>query len=136
MEISIQPDLLQSVRLDVLVLPKRISKRRSHGIEISMAFTYADAEKAFPQTIASFPYDDRKDLRKRPCRFPAKTVIREMSIGHRSISWVDPPLLRVQYTLNHSFFPCRRIRCLVIRKPGSLVSECRCNQLPPHCRVP
>jgi len=46
-EIFIQPDLLQSVRLDVPVLPKLISTLRSHGIEISMAFTYADAEKAF-----------------------------------------------------------------------------------------
>jgi cobalt/nickel transport system ATP-binding protein len=46
-EIFIQPDLLQSVRLDVPVLPKLISTLRSHGVEISMAFTYADAEKAF-----------------------------------------------------------------------------------------
>jgi cobalt/nickel transport system ATP-binding protein len=46
-EIFIQPDLLQSVRLDVPVLPKLISTLRAHGVEISMAFTYADAEKAF-----------------------------------------------------------------------------------------
>ncbi|MCE5299140.1 MAG: ATP-binding cassette domain-containing protein [Methanoregulaceae archaeon] len=46
-EIFIQPDLLQSVRLDVPVLPKLISTLRSHGIGISMAFTYSDAEKAF-----------------------------------------------------------------------------------------
>jgi cobalt/nickel transport system ATP-binding protein len=46
-EIFIQPELLQSVRLDVPVLPKLISTLRSHGVEISMAFTYADAEKAF-----------------------------------------------------------------------------------------
>ena len=46
-EIFIQPDLLQSVRLDVPVLPKLISTLKSHGVNISMAFTYADAEKAF-----------------------------------------------------------------------------------------
>lgn len=46
-EIFVQPDLLQSVRLDVPVLPKLISTLRSNGIDISMAFTYADAEKAF-----------------------------------------------------------------------------------------
>lgn len=46
-EIFIQPELLQSVRLDVPVLPKLISTLRSHGVEISMAFTYADAKKAF-----------------------------------------------------------------------------------------
>ncbi|MFA5295750.1 MAG: ATP-binding cassette domain-containing protein [Methanoregulaceae archaeon] len=46
-EIFVQPDLLQSVRLDVPVLPKLISTLRTHGVEISMAFTYADAEKAF-----------------------------------------------------------------------------------------
>ena len=46
-EIFIQPELLKSVRLDVPVLPKLISTLRSHGIKISMAFTYADAEKAF-----------------------------------------------------------------------------------------
>jgi len=46
-EIFIQPELLQSVRLDVPVLPKLISSLKSQGVEISMAFTYADAEKAF-----------------------------------------------------------------------------------------
>jgi cobalt/nickel transport system ATP-binding protein len=46
-EIFVQPDLLKSVRLDVPVLPKLISTLRSRGVEISMAFSYADAEKAF-----------------------------------------------------------------------------------------
>jgi len=46
-EVFVQPDMLRSVRLDIPVLPKLISTLRSHGIEISMAYTYADAEKAF-----------------------------------------------------------------------------------------
>jgi cobalt/nickel transport system ATP-binding protein len=46
-EIFVQTDLLKSVRLDVPVLPKLISTLKSHGVDISMAFTYADAEKAF-----------------------------------------------------------------------------------------
>jgi cobalt/nickel transport system ATP-binding protein len=54
-EIFIQPELLQSVRLDVPVLPKLISMLRSHGVEISMAFTYADAEKAFLKAFGREP---------------------------------------------------------------------------------
>jgi cobalt/nickel transport system ATP-binding protein len=46
-EIFLQPDMLKSVRLDVPVLPKLISTLRAQGIEISMAYSYADAEKAF-----------------------------------------------------------------------------------------
>jgi cobalt/nickel transport system ATP-binding protein len=46
-EIFVQTDLLKSVRLDVPVLPKLISTLKSRGVDISMAFTYADAEKAF-----------------------------------------------------------------------------------------
>jgi cobalt/nickel transport system ATP-binding protein len=46
-EIFLQPDMLKSVRLDVPVLPKLISTLRAHGIEISMAYSYTNAEKAF-----------------------------------------------------------------------------------------
>jgi cobalt/nickel transport system ATP-binding protein len=46
-EIFLQPDMLKSVRLDVPVLPKLISTLRAHGIKISMAYSYADAEKTF-----------------------------------------------------------------------------------------
>ncbi|MDD1720224.1 MAG: ATP-binding cassette domain-containing protein, partial [Methanoregulaceae archaeon] len=46
-EVFVRPDMLQSVRLDVPVLPKLISSLRAHGVEISMAYTYADAERAF-----------------------------------------------------------------------------------------
>lgn len=54
-EIFIQPDLLQSVRLDVPILPKLISTLKSHGIEISMAYTYAEAEKAFLEAFNRRP---------------------------------------------------------------------------------
>jgi cobalt/nickel transport system ATP-binding protein len=46
-EIFVQPEMLKAVRLDVPVLPKLIDTLRSHGVQISMAYTYADAEAAF-----------------------------------------------------------------------------------------
>jgi cobalt/nickel transport system ATP-binding protein len=54
-EIFVQPELLKSVRLDVPVLPKLISTLKSQGVEISMAFTYADAEKAFLEAFGRQP---------------------------------------------------------------------------------
>ncbi|MFA7695438.1 MAG: ATP-binding cassette domain-containing protein [Methanoregula sp.] len=45
-EIFLQPDMLKSVRLDVPVLPRLIRSLQENGVEISMAYTYADAEQA------------------------------------------------------------------------------------------
>ncbi|MFA6362390.1 ATP-binding cassette domain-containing protein [Methanoregula sp.] len=45
-EIFLQPDMLKSVRLDVPVLPRLIRSLQANGVEISMAYTYADAEQA------------------------------------------------------------------------------------------
>ena len=46
-EIFIQMEMLQSVRLDVPVLPKLIRSLQTHGVDISMGFTYDEAEKVF-----------------------------------------------------------------------------------------
>ncbi|MCU0632662.1 MAG: ATP-binding cassette domain-containing protein [Methanolinea sp.] len=46
-EIFTCPDLLSSVRLDVPVLPKLISSLREQGVEVNMAYTFTEAEKAF-----------------------------------------------------------------------------------------
>jgi len=45
-EIFVQPEMLQSVRLDVPVLPKLLKTLRENGVEVSMAYTYADAENS------------------------------------------------------------------------------------------
>jgi cobalt/nickel transport system ATP-binding protein len=45
-EIFLQPDMLKSVRLDVPVLPRLIRSLQANGVEISMAYTYADAEES------------------------------------------------------------------------------------------
>jgi cobalt/nickel transport system ATP-binding protein len=45
-EIFIQPDMLKSVRLDVPVIPKLLQSLKENGVDISMAYTYADAEAA------------------------------------------------------------------------------------------
>jgi len=45
-EIFMQPDLLKSVRLDVPVLPRLLKSLQENGVEVSMAYTYADAEEA------------------------------------------------------------------------------------------
>jgi cobalt/nickel transport system ATP-binding protein len=45
-EIFLRDDLLSSVRLDVPVLPKLIRSLREKGVEVSMAYTYAEAERA------------------------------------------------------------------------------------------
>jgi len=46
-EIFGRPDLLSSVRLDVPVLPKLISSLRDQGVEVSMAYTFTEAERNF-----------------------------------------------------------------------------------------
>ena len=45
-EIFIQPDMLKSVRLDVPVIPKLLKTLRENGVEVTMAYTYADAEES------------------------------------------------------------------------------------------
>jgi cobalt/nickel transport system ATP-binding protein len=45
-EIFVQPEMLQSVRLDVPVLPKLLKTLKENGVEVSMAYTYADTEKS------------------------------------------------------------------------------------------
>jgi len=45
-EIFVQPDMLKSVRLDVPVLPRLLKTLRDNGVDVSMAYTYADAEDA------------------------------------------------------------------------------------------
>ena len=46
-EVFSKTDLLSSIRLDTPVLPKLIKSLQDHGIEITMSYTYAGAEKAF-----------------------------------------------------------------------------------------
>jgi cobalt/nickel transport system ATP-binding protein len=45
-EIFIQPDMLKSVRLDVPVIPRLLKALKENGVEVSMAYTYSDAEDA------------------------------------------------------------------------------------------
>jgi len=45
-EIFVQPEMLKSVRLDVPVLPRLLNTLRENGVEVSMAYTYADTEKS------------------------------------------------------------------------------------------
>jgi cobalt/nickel transport system ATP-binding protein len=45
-EIFIQPDMLKSVRLDIPVIPKLLKTLKENGVEVSMAYTYADAEES------------------------------------------------------------------------------------------
>jgi cobalt/nickel transport system ATP-binding protein len=45
-EIFVQPEMLKSVRLDVPVLPKLLKTLRDNGVEVSMAYTYADTENS------------------------------------------------------------------------------------------
>ncbi len=45
-EIFIQPDMLKAVRLDVPVIPKLLKTLRENGVEVTMAYTYADAEES------------------------------------------------------------------------------------------
>lgn len=45
-EIFVQPDMLRSVRLDVPVIPRLLKSLKEHGVDVSMAYTYADAEES------------------------------------------------------------------------------------------
>jgi cobalt/nickel transport system ATP-binding protein len=54
-EIFGRQDLLTSVRLDMPLLPKLIRSLRDHGIDISMAYTYQDAEAAFLRAFKEQP---------------------------------------------------------------------------------
>ncbi|NYT17485.1 MAG: ATP-binding cassette domain-containing protein [Methanomicrobiales archaeon] len=54
-EIFGRQDLLTSVRLDVPLLPKLIRSLRDRGIDISMAYTYQDAEAAFLRAFKEKP---------------------------------------------------------------------------------
>ncbi|MBN1167927.1 MAG: ATP-binding cassette domain-containing protein [Methanospirillaceae archaeon] len=46
-EIFSRHELLQSVRLDIPVLPKLIRSLQDHGVDIGMAYTYKESEAAF-----------------------------------------------------------------------------------------
>ena len=46
-EIFVQMDMLQSVRLDVPVLPKLIRSLQEHGVDINMGYTFEEVEKVF-----------------------------------------------------------------------------------------
>lgn len=46
-EIFSQPELLTSVRLDVPLLPRLIASLQKKGIDISMGYTYEQAEESF-----------------------------------------------------------------------------------------
>jgi cobalt/nickel transport system ATP-binding protein len=46
-EIFVQQEMLSSVRLDVPVLPKLIRSLQAQGVDITMAYTLGEAEKAF-----------------------------------------------------------------------------------------
>lgn len=54
-EIFINEEMLNSVRLGVPVLPKLISTLQKHGIGISMAYSYADAERSFLSAFGKQP---------------------------------------------------------------------------------
>lgn len=46
-EIFVQMEMLQSVRLDVPVLPKLIRSLQQHGVDINMGYTFNEVEKVF-----------------------------------------------------------------------------------------
>lgn len=54
-EIFIQPEMLESARLEMPVLPRLITALRSQGIQMSMAYTYTDAEKEFLKAFGLKP---------------------------------------------------------------------------------
>ncbi|WP_440951079.1 ATP-binding cassette domain-containing protein [Methanosphaerula subterraneus] len=51
-EIFLQEDLLRSVHLTIPVLPKLIRALQNQGIEVSMAYTYEEAEAAFLEAFS------------------------------------------------------------------------------------
>ncbi|MDD1672893.1 MAG: ATP-binding cassette domain-containing protein, partial [Methanomicrobiales archaeon] len=54
-EIFCQPDMLQSVRLDVPLLPKLIQNLRKKNIPVPLAYTFEDVERAFTETYRRVP---------------------------------------------------------------------------------
>ncbi|MEN6609376.1 MAG: ATP-binding cassette domain-containing protein [Methanoregulaceae archaeon] len=54
-EIFVRADMLKSVRLDVPVLPRLLQSLRDHDIDVSMAYTYADAEKSLLEAFGRKP---------------------------------------------------------------------------------
>jgi len=46
-EIFVQMEMLQSVRLDVPVLPKLIRSLQEHGVDINMGYTFDEVERVF-----------------------------------------------------------------------------------------
>ena len=45
-EIFVQPDMLKSVRLDVPVIPRLMKSLKENGVDVTMAYTYSDAEES------------------------------------------------------------------------------------------
>lgn len=54
-EIFVRADMLKSVRLDVPVLPRLLQSLRDHGIDVSMGYTYSDAEKSLLEAFGRKP---------------------------------------------------------------------------------
>ena len=44
--VFMQPEMLKSYRLDVPVIPRLIKNLRDNGIDVSMAYTYDEAQKS------------------------------------------------------------------------------------------
>ncbi|MDD1671415.1 MAG: ATP-binding cassette domain-containing protein [Methanomicrobiales archaeon] len=58
-EIFLQSEMLQSVRLDVPVLPKLIRNLQKKNIPLPMAYTFEDAERVFTETYQESIRHDR-----------------------------------------------------------------------------
>jgi cobalt/nickel transport system ATP-binding protein len=54
-EIFIRPDMLRSVRLDVPVIPRLLKTLKENGVDVSMAYTYADAEESLLKAFGKRP---------------------------------------------------------------------------------
>ncbi|MFA5331883.1 MAG: ATP-binding cassette domain-containing protein [Methanoregula sp.] len=54
-EIFLRPDMLRSVRLDVPVLPRLMKSLQDHGVEVSMAYTYSEAEQELLHVFGRSP---------------------------------------------------------------------------------
>jgi cobalt/nickel transport system ATP-binding protein len=54
-EIFVQPDMLKSVRLDVPVIPKLLKSLKENGVDVSMAYSYSDAEAALLKAFGKRP---------------------------------------------------------------------------------
>jgi len=54
-EIFVQPDMLRSVRLDVPIIPRLLKSLKEHGVDVSMAYTYSDAEESLLTAFGKKP---------------------------------------------------------------------------------